>query len=140
MKFNSFYDQTAFKVVRSHPGGGELITEQAGYVPPKIQIADMMSAGARLDDYRRQRFFDYQAGMKDDGFVDPTRSPNFDLADASRIAADLNVRNRELKRKEVSDVSDKASVSGKSLEGISKESSGDVEIPKKAASDAHSEG
>nr|WAE43392.1 MAG: hypothetical protein [Microviridae sp.] len=64
---------------------GELITEQAGYMPPHIQIQDMFEAGMRLNVARLDRF-DFEGDVPDD-FIDPTRSPNFDLADASRLGA-----------------------------------------------------
>lgn len=69
------------------PGGGESIVETAGYVPAEVQIMDMMAAGRRLGEYRRERY-DFGAGEKvPEDYYDPTRSPAFDLADASALHA-----------------------------------------------------
>lgn len=82
MEFN-----TAFNRVLD-PGevnSGEMITETAGYVPAEKQIMSMIMAGQRLKEARREEF-DFAADEKvPDDFIDPTRSPGFDLADGSRI-------------------------------------------------------
>lgn len=65
------------------PGGGDLLVERAGYIPPKKQIEQFMLAGKRLEASRRE-LFDFPDG-KDTGEFDPTRSPNFDMADASQL-------------------------------------------------------
>lgn len=93
----------------------ETITETAGYVPSDRQIEDMIIAGRRLNEARAQAF-DFAPGEEDDGeFYDPTRSPGFDLADASRLVrniaqkikkqakAESDEKNREAPRSEVSD-------------------------------------
>jgi len=60
--------------------------ESAGYIPPKIQIENMILAGKRLDDARKEQY-DFGPDDKiDENFVDPTRNPNFDMADASALA------------------------------------------------------
>lgn len=64
-------------------GGGELLVERAGYIPPKKQIEQFMLAGKRLEASRRE-LFDFPDG-KDTGEFDPTRVPNFDMADASQL-------------------------------------------------------
>jgi hypothetical protein len=65
--------------------GGEMVTEQAGYIPPKVQIENMILAGQRLSEYRRE-MYDFSSEEEDDGeFVDPTRRPNFDLVDATEL-------------------------------------------------------
>lgn len=70
-------------------GGGEKLVESAGYIPADVQIEQMIMAGQRLGDFRRENY-DYDLEeepiMED---MDPTRSPNFDLADASQIGAAL---------------------------------------------------
>nr|WAE43910.1 MAG: hypothetical protein [Microviridae sp.] len=60
---------------------GEVITEQAGYIPPKVQIENMILAGQRLAESRGQ--YDWPDGEEiDENASDPTRSPNYDIADA----------------------------------------------------------
>lgn len=60
-------------------------TEQAGYIPPKQQIEQMILAGRRLDDFRKEQFdFDSEEEI-DEELYDPTRSVNFDLADATQM-------------------------------------------------------
>nr|WAE43507.1 MAG: hypothetical protein [Microviridae sp.] len=76
---------------------GEMITEQAGYIPPHIQIEDMMLAGQRLQQARAERF-DFPDGKVDDTFIDPTRKSNFDLADASAIAMETEARLKQQER------------------------------------------
>jgi hypothetical protein len=64
---------------------GEIVTEQAGYVPPKFQIEQLLAAGQRLADYREEMFdFTGDEEVSDD-FDDPTRRPGFDLVDAGEI-------------------------------------------------------
>lgn len=71
---------------------GEIIVNTAGYRPLKLQITEVMAAGQRLADYRKLAF-DFTAGEPtDDNFVDPTRRPDFDLADAHEIMQEINQR------------------------------------------------
>lgn len=66
----------------------ELLTEQAGYVPPKIQIENMILAGRRLNEARLNQFDFPNEESIDENASDPTRSGNFDLADASQMYFD----------------------------------------------------
>ena len=60
-------------------------TEQSGYVDPKRQIEDMILAGRRLDEARKNQY-DFPSGEDiDEDLYDPTRSGNFDLSDASQM-------------------------------------------------------
>lgn len=62
-------------------------TEQAGYVPPQIQIENMLLAGHRLAEARRDMHYDFACADEiDEDAYDPTRQGNFDLADATRMA------------------------------------------------------
>lgn len=77
------------------PGGGEKITEQAGYVPPKIQIENMIMAGQRLNAARAE-MYDFPPGEEvDENYSDPTRDPGFDVADASQMLSNLEEKKRE---------------------------------------------
>lgn len=61
-------------------------TEQAGYIPPQVQIENMILAGQRLDASRRALYdFDSEEDIDEDAY-DPTRSGNYDLADASQAS------------------------------------------------------
>jgi hypothetical protein len=76
---------------------GSTITEQAGYIPPRIQIENMINAGKRLDQYRKEMYdFPPDAEVPDD-FEDPTRNPGFDMADATKLAREIRTRLRSAK-------------------------------------------
>ena len=68
------------------------ITEQSGYIPPERQIQDMMNAGRRLQEYRMSQYDFASPDDIDESLSDPTRSANFDLADASQQAYDAYQR------------------------------------------------
>ena len=59
-------------------------TEQAGYIPPQIQIENMILAGERLNQTRMDMYDFSSADEIDEDAYDPTRRANFDLADASK--------------------------------------------------------
>ena len=70
----------------------EIVTEQAGYIPPKIQIENMILAGQRLNMSRLEQYdFTSEAEIDEDA-VDPTRSGNFDLSDASQLSYEATQR------------------------------------------------
>lgn len=64
-------------------GGGQLITEADGYIPAEVQIMEMLSAGYRLGEYRKEKYDFPTEDDVDESFVDPTRSPGFGPEDAS---------------------------------------------------------
>lgn len=78
---------------RKEVGGGPRIVEASGYIPTKIQVENMLLAGQRLNEYRKEQY-DYSDGdsVPDDVVPDPTRSPGFDLADATRLGRDARAR------------------------------------------------
>lgn len=77
----------------------ETITEQSGYIEPKRQIEDMIMAGRRLDEARKNQYdFDSEDSI-DESAYDPTRAKNFDLSDASQIQFEANERLREQRLK-----------------------------------------
>lgn len=88
---------------------GPSMTEQSGCIPPKIQIENILMAGERLAEYRRN-MYDFGYGETvDESFEDPTRNVGFDMADASEIAAKVasNLR-RSKEASRSTDPSDKA--------------------------------
>lgn len=100
------------------PGRGPRITEQAGYIPVDIQVKNMILAGQRLGEYRREAY-DFESGVDvpDDVDIDPTRSPYFDLADGTqegiRTSTRLtNQRKAAAEKRKLADVSGEKNVSG----------------------------
>lgn len=73
---------------KSEMNTGELKMETAGYIPAKDQIMNIINAGRRLENYRRENY-DFEPGQKEYDFPIPDRAPNFDMADASRIAEEV---------------------------------------------------
>lgn len=76
--------------------GPELV-EKAGYIPAQVQIENLLNAGDRLNQSRLGYEFDADEEVPDD-YSDITRSPNFDLSDASRIQHTLNERFKNIKK------------------------------------------
>jgi len=64
---------------------GEELVETSGYISAEVQIENMILAGERLDEYRRQ-MYDYPEGLKEgeEAKLDPTRRKGFDVIDAQR--------------------------------------------------------
>lgn len=72
------------------------LVERAGYIPAQARIENMILAGQRLIEHRAQ-MYDFDANKEvDEDFYDPTRSKNFDMADAFIIAQ--NVKNNAKQR------------------------------------------
>lgn len=79
--------------------GGEVMVERAGYRTASQQVAEFVAAGAGLLAERARRYFEYPMGeVPEDVIPDPTRSGNFDLADASRMGREVRARIRERER------------------------------------------
>lgn len=83
MNFETKYERTPYNGEKLDQ---KSITETAGYIPPKIQIEQMILAGQRLNESRKAQF-DYGPDEPDDGYTDPTRDPGYDMADASMVMA-----------------------------------------------------
>lgn len=90
--FKSKYE---FKPQAGEPGGGPVLVERAGYIPAKIQIENLIDAGKRLKEHRKELYdvFDGE-GSEDEVLV---RKPNYDLADASQEALAINARMQKRK-------------------------------------------
>lgn len=64
---------------------GLCIVDPSGYVSPQEQIENLIRAGERLEEFRRERY-DYDNPNEDDGhWMDPMREAGLDFADAYRI-------------------------------------------------------
>ena len=76
--------------INDEPGGGKSLIEKGSHIPVMQQVRDMIAAGEKLGDYRKGAF-DFDAGeeVPKDVLPDPTRSSNFDLADATRIIEEI---------------------------------------------------
>ena len=70
-------------------------TEQAGYIPPQTQIENMILAGERLNQTRKEMYDFSSADEIDEDAFDPTRRGNFDLADASQMAMETEMSLRD---------------------------------------------
>lgn len=76
------------------PGSRETLTETAGYMPAKVRIENLIQAGIRLDNYRKEAY-DFTADSTDadeEAFSAPERSYGFDPSDASIIEASIKKR------------------------------------------------
>lgn len=79
--------------------------ETAGYLSAQKRIENMMLAGQRLVTARKE-MYDFAPDQDiDESLSDPTRSPNFDMADASQIALEMDskLRSEEQNKKKVSE-------------------------------------
>lgn len=108
--------------VRFRKERGKRIVETAGYRSAKFQIEELMAAGKRLTDFRKGQY-DFPEGTQvDEKFSDPTRSPNFDMADASAILRDVR---RNIKRRKKDE--DKPGITNDSSDNASKSDGSDKE-------------
>ena len=77
---------------------GKNLVEKAGYIPAQARIENMILAGQRLIEHRKE-MYDFSDGKDiDENFTDPTRSKNFDMSDAFIMSESIknNVRQKEL--------------------------------------------
>lgn len=75
---------------------GELIVEIGSYISAKKQIESFIQSGKALTASRQGRY-DFE-GEVDMDFTDPTRSPGFDMADASQLLAQAEANISEAKK------------------------------------------
>nr|WAE43501.1 MAG: hypothetical protein [Microviridae sp.] len=69
---------------------GELLVETAGYVSAERRITEMIAAGHRLSDYRKEN---YDTEDSDEDIpIFPVRRPGFDMAEASMMLQDVETR------------------------------------------------
>lgn len=80
--FNTKYNYKKVSIPEKNSGRSPV--ETAGYIPANQRIENMMLAGQRLSESRKEQY-DFPDGEIDESYNDPTRSKNFDLADASQI-------------------------------------------------------
>jgi len=75
---------------------GEDLCERAGYIPAQTRIENLILAGRRLVQ-ARQEMYDFPDGKVDPDFIDPTRSPGFDMADATALTQRLTSKQLQAK-------------------------------------------
>lgn len=75
------------------------ITETTGYIPEHIRIKKLFQAGEILSDFRKETYDFGGTDIVPEGFLDPTRNSNFDMADATRIARENNHRYKDAKKR-----------------------------------------
>lgn len=93
--FKTRYTRSEFKT-KGDPTGGPKLVETAGYISAKQRIENLILAGQRLDEYRYQMYDDDGEKFDEDNtFIDPTRSSNYDLADAFQDAVKVQSRLKE---------------------------------------------
>lgn len=77
---------------------GPSLVEKVGYVPANILIENMIYAGERLD-LARSDYYDFpDPDQVDYDFIDPTRSKNFDPADADYLMRSVEGRLSEQRK------------------------------------------
>jgi len=77
---------------------GKNLVEKAGYIPAQARIENMILAGQRLVEHRKE-MYDFSDGKDiDESFTDPTRSKNYDMSDAFIMSEVIknNVQQKEL--------------------------------------------
>lgn len=105
-----FVTMLNFKPQPPEMGGDERFTESAGYIPVHVRIEQMISAGERLQAMRAEMYDvpeDMSEEQVDSLLPDPTRRPDFDLADYSRLQRDLRTK-AKIARQAAQDAYDKA--------------------------------
>jgi len=81
----SYYTKDKRPEKKLEINNGDAIVETAGYRSAEVQISEMLNAGQRLVDYRKQRYEFGGDEVVPADYQDPTRRPGFDMADASML-------------------------------------------------------
>jgi len=92
MKFQTQYER---KQASPELNSGKRLIEKAGYIPAQKRIENLMLAGKRLVEGRKEQYdFD---GEIDENFTDPTRNRGLDMAEAFQLQehARRNIKSRE---------------------------------------------
>ena len=90
-KFYTQYDRPKKEEFLEY-NSGEILVETAGYQPMKKVIEDMLRAGERLVLNKIGYDFHKPIDELEADFLDPTRSPGFDLADMPLMAEEVRKR------------------------------------------------
>lgn len=74
-------------------------TEMRGYIPDHVRIKAMIMSGEALEDFRKAQYDFGGTDIVPEGFLDPTRNSNFDLADATFLAREQDRKYKEAKKR-----------------------------------------
>lgn len=127
MIFGTKYNREG--LVNSEPGGGPRLTETAGYIPAQKQIEQFLIAGRRLNEARKE-MYDFPDGL-DNGGIDPTRQPNFDLVDAGQMVNEAKERIMASKKSAYAEKIKKIQAEKAEFEEYKKAKEAEKNIPKK---------
>lgn len=116
---------TQYNHQRSAPekNDGKTDVDRAGYISAQKRIENIMFAGMRLVQSRRE-MYDFLGDELDTSFDDPTRSKNWDLADAFQM--DLAVKERIAKAKRDELVQREASKASQTAQETQEVASGSI--------------
>lgn len=96
------FSKESFKFSPPEQNTGERLIEKAGYIPAQQRIENLILAGQRLSDFRKEQFDFHEQKDIDENFYDSTRNKNYDLADAFqdslRVEENIKQATEEAKR------------------------------------------
>lgn len=106
MRFNMQF-QDDFQYSEPEVNSGEMITETSGYRTTEQIIEEMILAGSRLDQSRRDQYDFERYEDIDEDYEDPTRRKDYDLAEASQdlIRSQFNIESTNKVEKDTDRVS-----------------------------------
>jgi len=109
-------------------GGGPILVETSGYRDTQTMISELMLSGARLQAARMEEF-DYPENVEpsEDAEPDPTRAPDFDMADMSVLTR--KTKRKLLLKKQLSDQQKKDVEKLKKANESAKSDSGSMDKP-----------
>lgn len=96
IKFNYFGN---VKKQNPETNSGELLVEDAGSMSAEQRVELMISAGRRLQISKKNYDFAPGEDVDETVMMDPTRGPNFDLADGSQMLRNVEQKIIEAKQK-----------------------------------------
>lgn len=109
--FTHNYQKERYKSAPERNSGQRLVEKQ-GYISAQKRIENLMLAGRRLDIARKEQY-DFPDGVIDENAYDPTRRPDYDLAEATQDSFRLE---RALKARQTAQEAQKAA--SKALEEV----------------------
>lgn len=116
--------QWSYEAPKGESNNGELVVEQAGYIPAKVQIERLLLAGQRLSDFRKGEFeSDYYDPDDVESPVDPS---SLDLVEADEMHRRL-VESQEENRRRYEE--DKAKAKEQAKKPVPESSGVDKNIP-----------
>lgn len=109
---------------------GKYLVEIGGYEPPKIKIENMINAGIRLKNTRKEQFDFASNDNVDESFIDPTRHKDYDIADAFQDSLEVKERLDANKNMEVNSENGEGTLQSDTNTNVSDDNSNDVEDDK----------